>query len=136
MPFYLKLYGQVHHLYIPISINLPLTFINNFWLRQQPRSPNVSVCVCLCVSHLLQLYWTSWSTKFTSLQVAAPGSSRLVIILTKWSGWRISMKMLFKSGFTDSHLLQALEQFTLKWLWLVAITKAKRFILSFYLKTW
>ena len=46
------------------------------------------------------------------------------------------MKMLFKSGFTDSHILQALEQFTLKWLWLVAITKAKRFILSFYLKTW
>ena len=44
----------------------------------------VQMLVCVCPSQLLQLYWTSeglwtlWSTKFTSLQVASPRSSRLV----------------------------------------------------------
>ena len=72
------------------------TIIRRIFGCDSPRSPNV--CPYECMSHLLQLYWTSewlsndfwrtskglwtlWSTKFTSLQVAAPRSSRLVMFL-------------------------------------------------------
>ena len=57
----------------PFPVQLWDTLIHTFkhlnWLDitgcnlQSPRSPNVSVCVCVsfsfCPSHLLQLYWTS-----------------------------------------------------------------------------
>ena len=84
---------QIFYISVPLTNYQYLPIIKVFGCDSSPRSPNVSVCVC--PSHLLQLYWTSeglqknfkrtlkglwtlWSTKFTSLQVAAPRSSRLV----------------------------------------------------------
>ena len=61
-----------------------LHFLRVFLAATAALEVQMFVCLSVCLSHLLQLYWTSeglWflrSKKFTSLQVAAPRSSRLV----------------------------------------------------------
>ena len=66
-----------------------------FGCDSSPRSPNASPCVCLPVRHtcynctglLKDFQRTLWSTKFTSLQVAAPRSSRLFIFYSQSHVW-------------------------------------------------
>ena len=48
---------QIFYISVPLTNYQYLPIIKVFGCDSSPRSPNVSVCVC--PSHLLQLYWTS-----------------------------------------------------------------------------
>ena len=106
----------------PDHVEACVTLVSIIFGRDSsPRSPNVSLCVCL--SHLLQMYWTSeglpkdfclWSTKFTSLQVAAPRSSRLVNqpvnVSEKWEKTGALLKLSNLCNSLEEHLISLVEK--------------------------